>query len=277
MSFQLGYALLAVSIIAAFSWHSAGTSGNFGFINLVLGLMGLFFTTSLASLAYELMPWFQYVQFPWRFLGVATLFFAAFTGLSTCSDLAKRYPWTQNVLMGAVIFLCFVFSMNQRAVNQKTSEDLDRLEKSKIEERSVGILGNRNEFRPRWFPLYAPYAFQFNQVIALDPSTQVKDIATRGSTMMFKVAKGDNAPITISWFFFPGWQAEVDGVREPVAPVPSGRYRGFVSIPASAGTHTVKLWFGSTWPRISGWLVACFTVIIMTALAKYKGQRSIIH
>ena len=273
MSFQLGYALLAVSIIAALSFLSASTNRNFGAITLSLGLLGLFFTTALSSIFYELIPWYQYVQFPWRFLGVSTLFFAAFTGLSTSSGLAKRFSWIPKVLLGTVILLCLVFSMKQRDVPQKTTEDLNRLEKTKIEEKTIGRLGSRNEFRPMWVPSYAPEDARFSPVISIDTSTQLSDVAIKGTMMFFRAAKTDDAPIMISWYYFPGWQVEVDGVREKVTPVPRGRYRGFVSVPVPAGTHTVRLWFGSTWPRILGWLIACITIITIVVLARLKSAK----
>jgi hypothetical protein len=270
MSFQIGCALLTGLTVASVSLIFAPRKERvFGLITLVMGLLGLFLTTSFSSFVYELIPWLEFIQFPWRFLGIATLFLAAFTGLSACSAMTTRNSWVQKIILCVSFVLCVLFSANQRRVNANMHEDLDQLEKTKLEDQSIGLLGELNEYFPKMVPTYSRTETKLDPVLPLDaPTAHIMDVSTKGSAMSFKVATPDDSLMKISWFYFPGWQAEIDGGPEPVG-VARG---GFISLNVPAGTHSVRLWFGTTWPRMLGWLIASLATLIMCAAILWQQQ-----
>jgi len=61
-------------------------------------------------------------------------------------------------------------------------------------------------------------------------------------------------------FDFPGWRATVDG--QPVTITPSDPH-GFITFPVSAGTHDVRVEFGSTAPRTLGTGISIVTLLVL--------------
>jgi len=64
-------------------------------------------------------------------------------------------------------------------------------------------------------------------------------------------------------FDFPGWRATVDG--QPVPITPSDPH-GLIEFPIPAGTHEVRVEFGSTPPRDVGTIVSVVTLIVLAWL-----------
>ena len=83
MGFQIGYALLLFLMISLGCLIFSKEMRRFGIATLCLGLFGLFMTSASSSAIYEIFSPLQYLQFPWRFLGPATLFLAAFSGIAS--------------------------------------------------------------------------------------------------------------------------------------------------------------------------------------------------
>jgi hypothetical protein len=73
------------------------------------------------------------------------------------------------------------------------------------------------------------------------------------------------AATTVSFdlFYFPGWQAAVDG--EPAGVMPSHPH-GFITVPVPAGRHTVAVWFGSTPLRAATAAVSVLAVGVVAGL-----------
>ena len=64
-------------------------------------------------------------------------------------------------------------------------------------------------------------------------------------------------------FDFPGWRATVDG--QPVPITPSDPH-GLITFPIPAGTHEVRVEFGSTLPRTVGAVVSVVTLLVLAWL-----------
>lgn len=79
----------------------------------------------------------------------------------------------------------------------------------------------------------------------------------------------------IRWhqFWFPGWQAAVDGV--PVEAMPSPQL-GLVTVPVTAGRHRVRIWFGDTLSRRWGKVLALVAAVsLLGALARGRRWRAL--
>jgi hypothetical protein len=243
-----------------------GKERNFGFITLALGLIGLFFTTSAFSDIYKHFSLLQYVQFPWRFLGIATLFFTAFTGLSVSFKPISRISY------GPIILLCFAFvlsiliSQEHRGVSERITGDIEHIGQIRIDTKSIGMMAAKNEYLPKWSK-ESVVPLKFDEILVPEFSKlKVEDIEIKDSKMRFYTESEAEADLIVRSFYFPGWKATIDDKYKPL----SHTAEGFIVLRVPPGRHTVQLWFDTTWPRIVGWLISMVTLLTLSFLVIKK-------
>jgi len=257
MSFQLGILLviLATLSIVFVRWIPQKVR-KFQFLVIALGLSGLFLTSEYSETVYRLVPPLAYIQFPWRFLGLTTLFLAAAGGAIGAALNSERI---QFAILALLIVLSVFFSGRQRAVNLPNLPISPAYEKTQVAMRSLGSLNLENEYLPKWAPKSTITAAP--EVAPLADSGVVKDVvAGTGEISFAYFGNNPESMVTIPWYFFPGWKAMIDGRPVTVNP---GR-NGYIAIRVPSGRHNVKLLFGTTWPRAIGWTLALLTFAAMS-------------
>ncbi|MRR53668.1 MAG: hypothetical protein EG822_04030 [Deltaproteobacteria bacterium] len=271
MSFQIGLIILIVSIVALFSllhtksghrWHPT--------VLLFLSVFALFLTTKSSSWLYSLFPWFSFIQFPWRFLGPATLFLSAFAGLTandsdTTHSVIKVPP---GVTVAFVILLSLLFSAKYTAVgsHQTFLEKLNtsQAEKRIFNNRSLGNLCEKDEYLPRWVSDRILVSDQSSFQDPVVAGTRVENVLITGAQISFSaLSDNDNSSLTIPWFFFPGWQAQINGKYVYVGP----DRNGFLTFDIPKGRHSVVVRFGTTVVRTIAWYITLATILVAITLA----------
>jgi len=270
MSFQIGVVLISTVLLAipTLFWMPR-QARKFGLVFLGLGSLGLFLTAHYSSTLYELIYPLQLIQFPWRFLGPATLFLVAFSGLATTAPWLEKFSWFRWALLAVVFVASVNLSSGQRAVRLQEAIDLDALEKETIATRQVGGKGMAREFMPKWANFDPDIAIK--STLRVEPSQYLGAIShfqTKGATMTFSVAADQTLTLTVPWYYFPGWQATANGSQILVA---TGQ-DGFITFNLPPGVHKVKIWFGSTWPRTTGWIAALTTLFLLLMNLTMKRQ-----
>ncbi len=76
-------------------------------IFVLIGVVCLFLTHNKSTIIWNLLPFMKYIQFPWRFLGVAVFSFSIASGL-----LVKEFKKYQLLISGLVILLTITFNFN---------------------------------------------------------------------------------------------------------------------------------------------------------------------
>lgn len=270
MSYQVGIVLLFCAVLAVAALFSRKGDRKFGMGLLVLGLCALFMTVSYSSFLYSLVSPLAYVQFPWRFLGPATLFLAAFCGFAAELWPLPTNRWYGVAFCGLVVVLCLAFSTSQRKVREQLSVPLDDKE-FRMYGQPLFTFATEDEYLPRdarvsvKAVLAGPVQVGGNDVV-----TRVAHYEKRGARITCSVAGDGNSQLVVPWFYFPGWRASLDGASIPVQASP----QGFLAVPLPPGSHTVRVWFGTTWPRVAGWCIAALTVVVclLQYLVKGKGD-----
>ncbi|MBN1546200.1 MAG: hypothetical protein JW902_06030 [Syntrophaceae bacterium] len=254
MSFQIGPVLIGATVLAVLliRWVPLRTR-EFGLLLLFFGLFGLFMTTKYSSPIYESASFLQVIQFPWRFLGPATLFFAALSGLSTSLPIREIFSWSRWILFYIILVFSIYISSNQRVVqHQKNPIDLDLFEKKIVASGQVGGHGMAREFLPKW-ATFDPDK-KLDEILLIEPRQNfnaVSSIHIKGPSITFSITSDRSSSVTIPWYYFPGWQVTINGKQKPI----TIDQNGFISFIVLPGSQNIKVWFGSTWPRITGWLL----------------------
>ncbi len=270
MSFQIGAVLVGSGALACFTLPSVPRDERiFGIVSLALGMLGLLLTTSLSSGFYELVPPMHFFRHPWRFLALATMFLSAFSGLITQSRMLSKISWMRWLLFCAIFVACIVFSSDQRTVN-RLPFDLDVAERESLEGKSIGGPDYDIDFLPKWVK-YDPDVRILTKpwIWPSDNIATVTGVEEKGARMKFSLDAYRPVSIIIPWTYFPGWKMTVNGVSFPVDVDQSG----FITFSLDAGVYNIRLWFGSTRPRIAGWAIAGVTFLIMCGFRLPQAQR----
>lgn len=85
---------------------------------------------------------------------------------------------------------------------------------------------------------------------------------------------GATSTLVLHQFYFPGWQAEADGV--PLAVGPAGPL-GLVAVTVPPGDHTVRVWFGETPLRLAAIAVSAVALaVLLLMLARGLGPARVL-
>lgn len=246
---------------------------------LVVALGLIFFMLPASVRVWETIPLLAYVQFPWKLLG--PLAFAT-------AVLAGGLPWLAQKAGGerlslpvtATGMLLVLLTALPNTFPPTWNPDfggatvLDHL-RFEQQGRAVGTT-SAAEYLPIWVKdRPGPVAWlteaydEGRRLQKLDPASLPKGarvIETAHSPVSDRFVVESPQPFTarVFTFYFPGWQAWVDG--NPVEIVPHGS-RGFITVPLPAGRHTLELCFDSTPPRTVGTVISVGTLLGLVGVA----------
>jgi 6-pyruvoyl-tetrahydropterin synthase-like protein len=266
MSYQIGMVVvLFVLTSIVISLASRAGSKQFVWLTVALGVGGLCMALELSLPVYRLASWLAYVQFPWRFLGVGTLFLAAAGGGASAGPMRPSFRWALVLTAAAASILA---SCEQRSVVPQKVADVDTYAETVLGKRLFGSMCNNDEYLPRWVsPGTAGFVPEIQPNVA---GGAVSELKISGKNMSFLVdAPESGGRAYFPWHYFPGWRATVDGKADVVTPSADG----YVSLALPPGRHAVRLSFGSTWPRMTGWGIAGSTLLALSGWSLLERKR----
>ena len=251
----------------------------------VLALTAMMLPLSIGI--WDRVPLLRFVQFPWRFLGPASLFLAVLAGASTMylpfSDRAHRL-----IIMPTLIAVMLAFALTWLFPSYYPSQSEPTPSQTIAFERETGALGTTSagDYLPIWVEALPPpgsllslYEASDHGVIPrLDESalpSEVKILAADYTLTSADVRLQSDADLTavFNWYFFPGWQATLDG--RPVDLRPVGEH-GLIGVDVPAGEHRVTVRFGNTslrrWAAGISIASAAILLIIFLALGPFAGR-----
>ncbi|MCC6157879.1 MAG: hypothetical protein IT350_07480 [Deltaproteobacteria bacterium] len=267
MSRQLGlvhWAVLAGALVAAIRVRTVRRDAA---VFLVLAAIGLAFTNRLTAPLWEHLPLIRFVQFPWRFLMVAT--FAATVSLAIVfaalrDGLGAR--WTEARRLGAigVVIVAATILYFPYASARYLLLDLDTLSYKMFDAEGAASAAGEAMGEPRFATfdefLSVPNVRAANITgMASDDflPVAVTQKPARPAAAPWRVVDGDadleggetgfcryearttvrtHATVALEVFWFPGWTVRVDGARTKTAPLPE---TGVVSVTVEPGEHAM--------------------------------------
>ncbi len=257
----------------------------------ILALGSLFLTLPQALPAWDALPLLRYVQFPWRFLGLASLAVAFLAGgaFSDCR-LAQDAPFVLRpssfalrlssfvirhssfvIIMGLIIYgFTWQYVPYLAPIIRPTVADIARYE------RESGALGTTSagDFSPNTVKKL-PDAnalverYSRSDVIerlnpaSLPPDAKILQASYRPLSSDVTVEGQSSFVATFDIFYFAGWQARVDG--QPVAIKPTDPH-GLISFIVPAGEHRLQVFFGSTPLRTAAGSVSLISVLALVVV-----------
>ncbi|MDV7391754.1 hypothetical protein RZS08_10390, partial [Arthrospira platensis SPKY1] len=127
------------------------------------------------------------------------------------------------------------------------------------------------EFLPRWVETLPDTQALRDELVAtgnpdrLSPSANVAVQQRAGPpwNAVYRLQVDEPATLTYRQFYFPGWQATLNGRSLAIEP---SRTHGLIQFDLPSGAHTLNLAFKSSWPRRLGWGLTLLGLLLCPAL-----------
>ncbi len=279
--------VLPVLALAGFLPHKKGGQSSARLQKWTLAvacLVLLVMTQAISNPVWERLPLLSFIQFPSRFLAPATLGLAVLAGLGL-SQLPGPEIWRLplGIAAAAIFSLTWLFMPAARPQPALTPPNLIRIELE------TGGLGTTvaGDYLPIWvqerpsdtlLPLYEEAAEYDYLIPRLDGSA-----VPQGARLLATDYGLTTARLTLEtptafrarfhWYYFPGWQATLDGTPIPVTP--EGAH-GLLAVDIPAGEHTLEIRFGETPLRRTADAISLISVgaLVIGALAIGKDKRA---
>jgi hypothetical protein len=253
LSFQIGIVnlivIVALGLIVFLTRKKLNK--NIFYISL-LTLLGFIVSCSFMNVRtypiWKLIPFYDFIQFPWRLLIYTTFYTSVASAL-----LVEILPSKVKHYLGLfIVLLCFSLTVgyfHPSKIFYKTDNDyLARFfanrsttgQTSGVSQAYVGysedylLLPKWVDERPKTLPV-SKITVLSGQVLNIQEVTPVKWAAD--------VSVPKNTILTFYAYYFPGWRAMVDSKEVEIRP---GKPNGQIEFNISEGKHVVKIWFGET-------------------------------
>jgi len=200
-----------------------------------LGLFAFFMVTPLSRPIWEIITPLQKVQFPARWLTIVSMCGAVVAAASVHyllkGNFLKRRVWAY----GCLIFLSTVALYNFVYIFHPTSFVPIAREKF---ENQMQELPEAQSFNAWWSVWSKADALKTTQKIVLE-TRQTKVISWEAEKRIFEVSAGNDAIARVATFYYPHWQATVNGNSVEVGMDENGA----ILIPVGSEKSTVELYF----------------------------------
>ena len=227
-------------------------------------------------------PLLPFIQFPWRFLGVSGLLIsllagaavAALDGDGRLASGGSRYHNVGHVALPGFCAVVLAIGAWPWAYPRlcPTSDNLTQATYIAYEE-STGLVGMTasGEYLPatvQELPTTSPLveSIRAGQPVNRWDAPGARVLQSRDDGLSAELVLESDAPISVTYraFYFPGWQATLDGQSVSLQTVPPLGLDDGMHVPA--GRHTLTVRFGSTPLRTASELVSLMAAIIVIAI-----------
>ncbi len=253
----LGWLSLLLALLAwlPFGSSPSAKARNHRLLLTLLFLAAVGMTTALSRPLWEALPLLRFVQFPWRFLGEASVALAMLGGLGVAQHMERR---RSRLLLPLLYLLLVLYALPWLFPDgQQVAGDLSPAALIRAEAETGGIgTTAAADYLPRWvkqmppadslltdYKLHPDGAIPRIEEAQLPPGARLIEARWQPTAATFSLESPTDFQLVLRWFYFPGWQIEVDG--DPVAPEPWGA-SGLLTFPFPAGEHRVVVRFGET-------------------------------
>ena len=253
LSFKIGKFHILASLLALFLLQKR--QFYFSLTVFVIFLLSVFMMTEESSFIYSLLPYFNFIQYPWRFLNFVV--FSIPLLLISLNNIQNRLIKTLLIffLASAVVLI------NHKYFSVQYIYPLTENDYLSSRELQFKISGISDEYLP---PDLVPPKIENEIAKDLIQGEKVKlailENETRYKSLNFFVDREVQVKTNIA--FFPGWQASVDNKKIPI-----DKEDGFVTVNLPAGRHKLEFNFKNTPVRTVSNTISFLSLILILYLA----------
>ena len=230
----------------------------------------LLLETRSSQWLWETVPVVRYIQFAWRLSGLVSFAVAMLAGSLVQLELLPAAT-RKAVAAGLITLLALASLWNLSPSRSPFWHDFTSDQVGSADLRYRGTLGFPvyADFVPRWVTVESKDLGQPNLIApapaapaAVGGSPSVVLLEETLTSVRMRVRADQPWSLSLHKFYFPGWEASVDGTPLPVAP---GGPLGLVTMQVPAGEHLLYAGFGETALRTVANLVSLLGIAIVLA------------
>jgi hypothetical protein len=217
----------------------AGRRFTMGLLAAALIFIGL--QLRVSTPLWESLPWLPLMQFPWRFMGPLALVSAVAVGMAAAPILSQRSGRIRAGVEVAIFALCVANAWpqlaNYRPLSAAQSKTIAKAVQPEQLRRGALNVSVLDEYLPRGASSAVwkrEARVGGRSVLSAEPELEVEALETTGSRIALRVDAPAGTRLRLARWYFPEWQAELDGISIPFERNPSGGID--VRLPAPGGT-----------------------------------------
>jgi len=264
MSFMLGKIHILAALLGLIVMSGKNKLWKVGSTGIALAILGVVFSTELSAAAWAVIPFFSFLQYPWRFISVATLGLSLLAGILSggISGETKKAILAAG-LVGSLLFFNLKWFTPQHiydASDETLSSRGDiRFRVSKISD----------EYLPRLVPRPESAGEVVSATIPESHGITVTALTETATDARFVVESSGSAEITVNKAYFPGWQYLVN--EKEVRPTIRN---GLPHLSIEAGQSVIALHFRDTPVRTAGNLISLASLIVLIGILYGKQRKT---
>lgn len=209
------------------------------------GFIFLFLAHNKSTFLWINLPAMEFIQFPWRFFGVAIFAFSLATG-AVLKKAALRFS-------SAVVLLVFILlvSLNLKFFR----EDIWYNEGDRYFTTGAEWTRQRSASMGDYWPVYGPIPESPPEGFFGNWQPEIK----KSNYQKYIIEHPRSSEISLPVTYFPGWSAKVDGQDVSITPSETGT----IEIEVPAGRRTAEIKFGNTLSRTLGNIISLGTIMVL--------------
>lgn len=256
LSFALGKAFIIISLLGGvilFSKATLSQHKQFLFIAGGIWIISLFLMTSISLPVWEIIPRFEYLQYPWRFLTLMMIPMAFIAGGIVMLSEKKLIK-----LLLLVIVLALIYWKGNELARPQYIYDRNVSEFETQEELKFRVSKISDEYLPPDFMKPTRVEDIANTTIIENPIFTHKQITEKETFKKYEFRAQNETQITLQMVHFPGWIYIVNGKEQPI--ILNGG-KPVITIPRDFSTLEAK--FTNTPIRTIGNLISFVFVVVL--------------
>lgn len=242
----------------------------------VLGL-SIWLVNPSSAWLWKAIPQMQLLQFPWRFVGLATMSLAWLCGLGaavTCGLLRGKWKRLTSWIAAVLVALLFVGGIPWQWVPQwlDPMPHVSRVDINTLDIR-YSSLGSTTmgEYLPATVQQLPPLdasatAEPYDRLdrSSLPPGYTIQHATWEPLAMSVDLSLPSTSSVVFKTFYYAGWRAWVDGVEVTITPTLSN---SLISLSVPSGGHQIQVLFGSTAIRDLGLGISLAALLLLVGSA----------
>ncbi len=189
-------------------------------------LVSLFMISPLSIFIWNNLDFLQKVQFPWRWLGIASLSGSIFASIGIIK-LAEKLKTSKSVLLQlGVVFIFLLYSFSSiLIIKQAEHKSFDNFNSA------VGTAPNQSSF-DCWWTIWAKSAATGTREKVVVGNRKVEISTWDKNLKEFTIEKGDETSARVAFYYYPHWKASINNELLNVQPSADGAI--LIQIPQDA-------------------------------------------
>ncbi len=278
MSFQMGIANILVVFIGAILMFALIIKKklikNIYLFSTLIGIAIILFLMNIrSSFLWNIFPYTNSIQFPWRLLAIMSLL----TSLAYLFVLGAVKGKMKTLLLVLIPLIALINNFTYFKPGTIVDHEDNYYFRRYLPQQSL-LPGERVskdylDYTENYFPLpinaTRPADVPSNVITSSQPETRIKIVQSNPFSTKAKITNLTGDFITVNRFFYPGWMIYVNGKEQGFA---LNQY-GAMTLFLEKGTYDLEVYFEDTFIRRFANIVSAMTVIVAGIFLFYNSKR----